>query len=92
MDISLTGALFIADVTLEIQIGQECRPTVFFGGKYAYIVLEGWIVRRHDHLIGIEFADVGETMEQELLRLANPNLSSAGLRNRDVPALLRKSN
>jgi c-di-GMP-binding flagellar brake protein YcgR len=92
MDISLTGALFIADVALELQIGQKCRPTVFFGGKSAYIALEGWIVRLHDHLIGIEFVDVSETLEQELYRLVDLNLSTVGLRNSDIPALLRKTN
>jgi len=92
MDISLAGALFIADATLELQIPQECTSKVFFGGKYAYISVGGLIVRLHDHLIGIEFVDVSKILEQELYRLVDLDLRAAGLRNREVPALLMKTN
>jgi PilZ domain len=89
IDISLRGALFMADKLPELGLDQQSTLTVYYAGKSAFLVVNGWIVHLHERQVGVKFVQGSKTLEQSLLRLIDLNLGTHRLLKREIPALLR---
>ena len=90
MDISLSGALLLIYPMPDFRICNECKLTVFYSGGTPFLNIDGRVAHLHDHLIGIEFANVSNATEKSLRHLVDLNLGMHQLLDRDIPALLRK--
>jgi len=91
--VSPIGAQFIADQTLDLRIGQECKLKVFSSDRSAYVEVESWIVDIWkadipDPLVGVEFFNVSDALKQELYRMANYYPGTSRPLDREVPVFL----
>jgi hypothetical protein len=89
MDISLAGALFAVDQHLDVPSLTECRLAIYHRRRYSAENMYGTVVYCVNHLIGIQFLEIGRTAENELKLMIDMNLASSHLLERDLPALLR---
>jgi hypothetical protein len=89
IDISLCGALFAADLALDLPPGTECGVAIYRHRRPSSATMRGSIVYCADRCFGIQFIEIGDAAEQELRLMIDMNLASPRLLERDLAALLR---
>lgn len=88
MNLSMSGALFIVDTTLDLPIGQGCMLMAYSGeGERKYISLESRIVDLHNHLVGIKFAEASDDEKKALQRMVDFYLEAPRPLYRETPAM-----
>jgi hypothetical protein len=91
MDISAKGCLFVTDASVRFPVGNPCHVFVLHAPTRKSPSLGGTLAHTHEHLLGIEFTDIGDEGHEALHQIIEMNLAPANLLERELPALLRSS-
>lgn len=89
LDISARGCLFVTDAGARLPVGSTCQVRVRHAPRRDSPSFAGVLAHCHEHLLGIEFVDVGEDTQATLHQIIEMNLAPAKLLERELPALLR---
>ncbi len=89
MDISAKGCLFVTDASVRFPVGNLCHVLVLHAPRRESASLGGVLAHCHEHLLGIEFAEISEEAHQALHQIIEMNLAPPRLLERELPALLR---
>jgi hypothetical protein len=89
LDISACGCLFVTDASVDLAPGHACQVLVRHAPRRDAPSFVGIVAHRHDHLLGIEFVDIGQDAHATLYQIIEMNLAPPRLLERELPALLR---
>lgn len=89
LDISARGCLFVTDAGTRFALGHSCQIRVRHAPRRDSPSFGGVLTHCHEHLLGVEFVDIGADAQATLHQIVEMNLAPAKLLERELPALLR---
>jgi hypothetical protein len=88
LDISLKGALFEVPATTRARVGQTATLTIRLDAGDAVIRMQGELVHREGHQVGLRCREIDIESIAHLRRLVELNLGDEDLLERELSALI----
>ena len=88
LDVSLKGALFMADGHFGAMAGQLCSLDLYHAGQPGFCSATALVAYHRESLVGLEFVDLTDGARQLLTQVISMNLAVDTLLGRDLPEML----
>jgi len=88
LDVSLKGALFMADSHLGEAAGHMGCLEIFDAGQPGFCSATALVAHHQENLVGLEFVDLNDGIRQLLTQVINMNLAVDTLLERDLLDML----